>query len=75
MSWQIDWIRPYTDGPSCNSCSNSPSMSDAETSSMRGMKSGGIFARKTGTLVAQGRTITKQVDADLHTLASSLGGL
>ena len=59
----------------CNSCSNSPSASDAETSSMRGMKSGGTFARKTGTLVAQGRTITEQVDADLHTLASSLGGL
>ena len=58
-----------------NSCSNSPSASDAETSSMRGLKSGGTFARKTGKLVARGHTIIKQVNADLHTLASSLGGL
>lgn len=59
----------------CNSCSNSPSASDAETSSMRGMKSGGIFARKTGKLVAQGRTITKQVNADLQASATSLDRL
>ena len=41
---------------------------------MRGMK-WGIFARRTGKQGARGRAITKQVNADLHTLASSLGGL
>ena len=73
--WRIDWIRPIQTVRLCNSCSNSPSASDAETSSMRGLKSGGTFARKTGKLVARGHTIIKQVNADLHTLASSLGGL